>query len=310
MTDITSSHPGFAGQAARNGFIAALVAHTLWGLVPLYLHLLVTVPATQIMAHRLVWCCAVVFLWLLLRRGLAPVWAALANPATRWRLGLSALLISINWLLYVWAVNNGHVVESSLGYFINPLINVALGVALLGERLSPLRWSAVVLAACGVVYLTVMQGRPPWIALVLGTSFGLYGLIRKVIPVEAIEGLAAETALVTPLGVAYLVWCEVSGSGVMLDAGWHILLLLLAGGLVTAIPLSLFAYGARRIPYSTIGLIQYIGPSIQILLGIFFFHEAFTSTQALGYGLIWLALALYASDSLWRQRGITGSRVA
>lgn len=296
--------PENAEQAARNGFLAALAAHTIWGLVPLYLHLLISVPAAQIMAHRLVWCFVVVFLWLLLRKSLSPVWAALANPALRWRLGASAILISTNWLVYVWAVNNGHVIESSLGYFINPLINVALGVALLGERLSRVRWAAVILAALGVVYLTVMQGRLPWIALVLGTSFGLYGLIRKVIPVEAIEGLAAETALVTPLGVLYLLWCEASGSGVLLSADWHILLLLLAGGLVTAIPLSLFAYGARRIPYSTIGLIQYIGPSIQILLGIFLFREAFTRIQAISYGLIWVALALYAFDGLRRRSDI------
>lgn len=298
-----SEVPETAEQAARSGFLAALAAHTIWGLVPLYLHLLVSVPAAQIMAHRLVWCFVVVFLWLLLRKSLAPVWAALANPALRWRLGASAILISTNWLVYVWAVNNGHVIESSLGYFINPLINVALGVALLGERLTRVRWAAVLLAATGVVYLTLMQGRLPWIALVLGTSFGLYGLIRKVIPVEAIEGLAAETALVAPLGVLYLVWCEVSGSGALLSADWHILLLLLAAGLVTAIPLSLFAYGARRIPYSTIGLIQYIGPSIQILLGIFLFREAFTRVQAVSYGLIWLALALYAFDGLRRRPG-------
>lgn len=295
-----------AEQTARNGFFAALAAHTIWGLVPLYLHLLASVPAPQIMAHRLVWCCVVVFVWLRLRKGLHPVWVALANPALRWRLALSALLISINWVVYVWAVNNGHVIESSLGYFINPLINVALGVALLGERLSALRWVAVSLAAAGVLYLTVMQGRLPWIALVLGTSFGLYGLIRKVIPVEAIEGLAAETALLAPIGIAYLAWCEIAGSGV-LDRGAGLLLLLLGSGLVTAIPLSLFAYGARRIPYSTIGLIQYVGPTIQILLGIFVFRETFTRAQAVSYCLIWVALALYAFDSL-RHRVAPASR--
>ncbi len=301
---IDQQDSGALSQAARdhrNGLIAAVGAHALWGLMPLYLHLLVDVPATQIMAHRLVWCCVVVVLWLLLRGGLAPVWTALRNPSTRWRLCASAVLISTNWLVFTWAVNNGHVIESSLGYFINPLINVALGVLFLGERLSLARWAAVLIAAVGVAYLTVMQGRFPYIALTLGLSFGLYGLIRKIIPVEAIEGLAAETLLLTPLGLAYLFWCEVAGIGLgSTGAFGGILLLLAAGGLVTAVPLSLFSYGARRIPYSTIGLIQYLGPSIQILLGIFVFHETFSRTQVISYGLIWLALALYAADGLRR----------
>lgn len=284
----------------RNGFAAAVAAHAIWGLLPLYLHLLVGLSAFQIMVHRMVWCCVMVVLWLWFRGGLAPVWVALVTPATRWRLAASAMLISVNWGVFTWAVTNGHVVESSLGYFINPLMNVALGVLFLSERLTPARWAAVGIAAVGVLYLTIMQGRPPWIALTVGTSFCLYGWIRKVIPVEAIEGLAAETLLLAPLGVAYLVWCEVTGIGIAGNSDAHILLLLMASGLITAVPLSLFSYGARRIPYSTIGLIQYIGPSIQILLGIFIFHEAFNGTQAISYGLIWLALAIYALDGLRR----------
>lgn len=303
-----SSGPIHAGsdttavREQRSGFLAAVVAHAIWGLLPLYLRLLAHVPALQIMVHRLVWCCVVVVSWLLLRGGLAPVRSALRDPATRWRLAASAALISINWLGFTWAVNNGHVVEVSLGYFINPLLNVAIGVAFLGERLTPARWFAVLLAAVGVAYLTVMQGRFPWLALVVGMSFAIYGVIRKVIPVEAIDGLAAETLLLMPLGLGYLAWCEWAGTGVIGTGQWSTLLLLAASGLITAIPLGLFSYGARRIPYSTIGLIQYLGPSIQIVLGVFVFRETFSHVQAVSYGLIWVALALYAADGLRRAR--------
>ncbi|MEQ1579690.1 MAG: EamA family transporter RarD [Steroidobacteraceae bacterium] len=291
-----------ATREHRNGLTAAVVAHAIWGLLPLYLRLLSTVPALQIMVHRLVWCCIVVVSWLWLRGGLAPVRAALRDPATRWRLAASAALISINWLGFTWSVNNGHVVEVSLGYFINPLLNVAIGVALLGEKLTPARWFAVLLAAVGVGYLTLMQGRFPSIALVVGMSFAIYGLIRKVIPVEAIDGLAAETVLLMPLGIAYLLWCEWTGTGVVGNGQWSSLALLAASGLITAVPLGLFSYGARRIPYSTIGLIQYLGPTIQIMLGIFVFREMFSHVQAVSYGLIWIALAIYAADGLRRSR--------
>jgi chloramphenicol-sensitive protein RarD len=286
----------------RNGFLAAVVAHAIWGLLPLYLRLLSTIPALQLIVHRLVWCCVVVVSWLALRGGLGPVRTALEDPATRWRLSASAALISINWFGFTWAVNNGHVVEVSLGYFINPLLNVAIGVAFLGEKLTPARWFAVLLAAAGVAYLTVMQGRFPSLALMVGMSFALYGLIRKVIPVEAIDGLAAETVLLMPIGVAYLAWCEWNGTGVFGHVPASGLLLLAASGLITAVPLGLFSYGARRIPYSTIGLIQYLGPTIQILLGVFVFHEAFSHVQAVSYGLIWIALAIYAADGLRRPR--------
>ena len=296
--------PGSLAATARDyrsGFVAAVAAHAIWGFIPLYLQLLKAVPATQIMAHRLVWCCVLVMFWLFLRGALAPVWVALRDPATRWPLCASAVFISINWLTFTWAVTNGHVIESSLGYFINPLLNVALGVLFLGERLTPARKVAVLIAAIGVGYLTIMQGRFPYIALILAMSFGLYGLVRKTVPVAALSGLATETLLLAPLGLAYLIWCEVTGIGLGSSGNYGAtLLLLVAGGLITAVPLSLFSFGARRIPYSTIGLIQYIGPSIQIVLGIFFFHETFSQAQAISYGLIWLALAIYAGDGLRR----------
>jgi chloramphenicol-sensitive protein RarD len=212
------------------------------------------------------------------------------------------VLISVNWLVYVWAVNNGHVIEASLGYFINPLFNVFLGVVVLSERLSRAQWAAVALAAIGVLYLTIEGGRPPWIALVLAVSFGSYGLIRKVTNVEAIPGLATETLLLSPFAIGFLLWREHGGDGVFGHSSHTIDGLLLGSGLVTALPLALFAFGARRIPYSTVGLVQYIGPTIQFLIGVFLFQEPFPRSRALGFVLIWAALAIYALDGLRRNR--------
>jgi chloramphenicol-sensitive protein RarD len=260
------------------------------------------VPALQIMAHRVVWCCLLVFLWLAVRGELGAVRAALADPASRVRLTASAALISINWLLYVWAVNNGHTVEASLGYFINPLLNVVLGVVLLHERLNRAQWLAVALAALGVLYLTVATAHPPWIALALAASFGTYGLIRKVVNVDSVPGLATETLLLAPFAVTFLAWCELRGSGALGHASAGINALLVGSGLITALPLALFAYGARLIPYSTIGIVQYIGPTLQFLIGVFVFHEAFTAERAVGFVMIWAALAIYAADGAYRTR--------
>jgi chloramphenicol-sensitive protein RarD len=289
-------------RESRRGLAAALGAFVIWGLLPVYLRPLAQVDALQITANRLVWCCLFVLGWLALRGELGQVRAALAVRATRWRLVASALLISINWIMYVWAVTHAHVVESSLGYFINPLVNVLLGVAMLSERLNRAQWSAVALAALGVSYLAWLAGRPPWIALVLALSFGLYGLLRKTVAVDALAGLAAETALIAPIGVAYLVASELDGSAALGHQGAAVSALLLGGGPVTAIPLALFAFGARRIRYATLGLLQYVGPSLQLVLGVVLYGEPFTAARALGFGLIWLALLLYAADGLWRAR--------
>jgi chloramphenicol-sensitive protein RarD len=293
---------GDANGQGGHGLPALLGAFTIWGLLPLYLRELQAVSPGQIMAHRLVWCCLFVLVWLRLRGELHEVWRALSQPATRWRLSASALLISINWLTYVWAVTSGHVVESSLGYFINPLLNVALGVLVLRERLDRVQWTAVACAAAGVVYLTWLSGAPPWIALVLAASFGTYGLVRKTVAVDAMAGLGSETLLLAPLGIGYLALCEATGQGVLGHAGAWVIALLFASGLVTAVPLWLFSYGARRVPYSTVGIVQYVGPSLQLLLGVFVFHEPFALPTALGFGLIWAGLALYAADGLmWRR---------
>jgi chloramphenicol-sensitive protein RarD len=307
MSNSAEAPPSFAASArqrteAREGLSAAITAFLIWGALPLYLRPLRAISALTIMSHRLVWCCVFVSAWLLARGQLGGVRSALARPATRLRLIASALLISINWLIYVWAVGSGHVIDSSLGYFINPLVNVLLGVTLLGERLDRTKWVAVAFAAAGVAWLTAQTGRLPWIALALALSFGSYGLIRKVVAVDAVTGLAAETMLVTPFALLWLAWQHVFGPGAFggadpLRASW-----LVAGGIVTAVPLSLFAYGARRIPYSTLGVLQYIGPSLQLLLGVFLFGEPFPPARALGFGLIWAALVIYSAGSLLHGR--------
>jgi chloramphenicol-sensitive protein RarD len=254
------------------------------------------------MSHRLVWCCLFVMAWLAFRGQLGGVRAALADRATVLKLSASAVLISINWITYVWGVNNGHVVESSLGYFINPLVNVLLGVLILSERLNRAQWTAVAIAAAGVVWLTLQAGRLPWIALTLAGSFGTYGLIRKVVKVDSITGLATETLLIAPFGLAFLLWSQHDGSGVLGHGPGWLDAMLIGGGIVTAVPLALFAYGARRIPYSTVGLVQYIGPTIQLLLGVFLWGEPFDRARLIGFALIWTALAIYAVDGVLRSR--------
>lgn len=284
------------------GLAAASGAFLIWGLLPLYLKLLQSVPALQVTSHRLIWGSLFAMGWLALRNELGQVKAALANPKVRWRLCLSAALVSINWVVFVWGVANGRVVETSLGYFINPLVNVLLGVVVLSERLNRAQWTAVAFAAAGVAYLTWTAGHLPWISLALGISFGLYGLVRKVVHVDSLAGFATETLILLPLGMAYLIWCEMAGAGVVGHAGLGMHVLLILGGPLTAIPLVLFAYGARRIPYSTVGLLQYLAPTIQLLLAVYVYHEPFSGPRAIGFALIWAALAIYAVDGMWRAK--------
>lgn len=294
-----------AATQYRSGLAAAISVFLFWGVFPLYLALLAPVPALEVLAHRIVWCCVFVVAWLALRGELPAMRTALANRGTRLRLAVTGALISVNWLTYVWAINHGHVIDSSLGYFINPLVSVALGVVVLSERLYRAQWTAVALAAAGVLYLAVVTGRPPWIALVLAFSFGLYGLIRKVVAVESLPALATETLLLAPLAAAYLVWVGAQGTGAFGRLGTGMDLLLLGSGVATAVPLALFGYGARRIPLSMVGLTQYLAPSMQFLLGVFFFGEPFPRTRAIGFALIWCGLAIYAIDGLRRGRAAT-----
>ena len=285
-------------RRAQEGAWALLGAATFWGLFPLYLRELRSVPALIVIAYRSVLCCVFVMLWLWKRQELQLVRQALSNTHTRSRLLASALLISVNWLLYVWAVAHGRVLEASLGYFINPLINVLLGVVFLREQLRSAQWVAVMFAALGVMYLTWRAGELPVIACLLGLSFGLYGLIRKTIPVESVIGLAAETLLLTPLGAAYLGYMELRGQGAIALLSPGTLGLLACSGVLTAMPLWLFSFGARRLTYATVGLMGYISPTMQLLLGVYVFREPWDSARTWGFGLIWAGLALYSADAL------------
>lgn len=302
MTGQNAAPAAPASPHAGTGLAAAIAAFTIWGVLPLYLRPLGELPALEIMAHRIVWSCLLVFAWLALRGEVGAVRTALATPGTRYRLMASALLISVNWLVYVWSVGNGHVVDASLGYFINPLLNVVLGVLVLGERLNAAQKFAVGFAAAGVLYLAIVAGRPPWIALVLAASFATYGLLRKVVKVEAVPGLASETLLLLLPSLGFLLWLEARGAGALGHSAPHVNALLLGSGLVTALPLALFAYGARLIPLSTVGLVQYIGPTLQFLTGVLVFREAFSLQRGIGFAFIWTALAIYAVDGLWRNR--------
>jgi chloramphenicol-sensitive protein RarD len=288
--------------SARSGFWATVGAFLIWGVFPIYWKWLAQVPALQIMAHRLAWCFVLVAGYLALRRG-AAWWRPLAaQPRLVRLLATSAVLIALNWWLYIWAVNNGHIVDTSLGYFINPLVNVLLGVVVLKERLNPRQWLAVLIAAGGVAYLTVQTGALPWIALALAFSFACYGLIRKIAVVEAIPALGLESSILFVPAVLYLVWAQFAGAGSFGQLDLVTDVLLVSSGLITAVPLVLFAYGAQRIPYSLVGILQYIAPTLQLGCGVLLYGEPFTSTQALGFGCIWLALAVYAGDGFVRMR--------
>jgi chloramphenicol-sensitive protein RarD len=284
----------------RQGLLAAAAAYLIWGLFPLYWKLLSSVPALQIMAHRIVWCALFVALWLVMREGWA--WTRTLSGRLLAMLAGSSALIALNWWLYIWAVNSGHIVETSLGYFINPLVSVLLGVLVLRERLNPRQWLAVAVAAAGVLWLTTQAGRLPWIALLLAASFAGYGLIRKLAVVPSVQGLMVESGLLLVPALLFLAWLSSQGASIFGHANRTTDALLVISGLVTALPLVLFAYGARRIPLSMVGILQYLAPTLQLGLGVLVFHEPFTRMQAIGFGCIWAALLIYAMDGLYRTR--------
>jgi len=287
----------------RTGILSAALAFLLWGLFPIYFHALNEVPPAQILGHRVLWSVLFLLIVLTVRRQWKWLAALRSQPRVVASFALSAVLLSGNWLLYIWAVNSGHVIEASLGYFINPLVNVMLGYLVLKERLRIVQWGAIGLAACGVLWLTWQAGRMPWIALLLAASFGGYGLLRKTASLGALEGLSFETMLLFPFALGFIGWLTFTGNNAFVNTTsdstrW----LLVASGPITAIPLLLFASGARKIPLSVLGLLQYIGPTIQLSLGIYMFHEAFTLERMVGFVVIWSALALYAGEGLVQSR--------
>lgn len=290
----------------NRGIVYALGAYLSWGLFPLYFRQIAAVPALQVVAHRTLWSLAFVAIVMLATGRLA--WLKGVSLATWRRFALSAALIAVNWLTYVWAVGHGQVINASLGYFINPLVNVALGFAVLHERPRPVQWLAVGLAAFGVLWLTVAAGTLPWVALVLALSFGLYGLMRKTAALGALEGLALETLILAPLALAGLAWWWQAGDlagQTAVDWAW-----LIGTGPVTAGALLLFAAGARRIPLATLGIVQYASPSLQFLLGVFLFHEPMDANRLVAFGFIWGALAVYSAEGLWQTRHMLRCSVA
>jgi len=299
-----------SSATARQGYIAALSAFLVWGGFPVYFHALLAVPALQVIAHRIVWSLAFVLIWMYRRGELGLVRAALCNRNVVTRLALSASLITLNWVTFVYGVAHGHVVETSLGYFIGPLVNVLLGVVVLSERLTRVQWTSVAIATLGVAYLTFMTGGLPWIALTIAVSFSCYGFVRKVVKIDALPGLAMETLILIPVALGFLLWSEARGVGSFGHVDAATTVLLIVSGPLTAITLYLFAYATRRLTYSTVGLLQYIAPSLQFASGLLILHEPFDRARALGYMVIWAALILYAGEGLRLSRKQQAGAVA
>lgn len=283
-------------QSTARGALNVACAFLIWGLLPLYLKPLNSLGALQIAAWRYLMGCITVLIWLQLRHELGDLLKLLRQPRPLWILAITAVLLAGNWIMYAWGVAHGQVLVTSLGYFINPLVNVLLGIVVLSERLNRWQWTAVGVAATGVALLTIHTGQVPWLALALACTFSAYGLIRKQLAVPALQGLAVETLLFAPLVLGYLLWHPPQPAPDQVT--WTLLLL---SGVVTIVPLALFNQGAQQINYATVGMLQYIGPSMQFVIGVWIYHETLSGQRLLCFALIWLALLIYALDS-WRRR--------
>jgi len=277
----------------NKGIWNGLAAYAMWGFFPIYWKLLHEVSALQVIGHRIGWSFILLMAVILLTRQWKEFRSAALVPKVIGIYAIAGVLLSINWLIYVWGVNSGFIVETSLGYFINPLISVLLGVLFLRERLRAMQWVAVGLAATGVVYLTLTYGQPPWIALSLAFSFGTYGLVKKLSPLGSLYGLTLETALVFPIALLYLTFVQSNGTGAFLQQGVLSDILLIGTGAVTSIPLLMFASAARQIPLTMIGILQYIAPTLQFVIGVFLYHEPFDQSHLIGFSLVWLALIIF-----------------
>ena len=286
----------------RKGILFAIGAYVLWGLFPLYWKQLQAIPAKEIVAHRIVW--SFVFLGIIIssKRRILEILKTIRKPRIIAIYTCSALLIFANWLTYIWAVNSGYIVDASLGYFINPLVSVVLGIIFFRERLRIGQWIAILLACAGVGYLTFKYGALPWIGLVLAFSFGTYGLIKKLAPLEALEGQTIEMAFLSILALPFLLYLEKHHVGSFIHAGLTPTILLILGGAVTAIPLLMFSAAARQIPLSMIGILQYLAPSLQFSIGVWVYGEGFPPYKLVGYSLIWSALLVYTVEGLRHQQ--------
>ena len=281
----------------RRGLLLGVAAYGLWGAFPLYWPLLEPAGAIEILAHRILWSMVTMGLLVVIFRRTPQVRAILANRRTFLLLASAALIITVNWATYIYGVNNDKVVETSLGYFINPLVTVLMGVFILGERLRPMQWVAMGVASLAVVVLTVDYGRLPYIALVLAFSFGTYGLLKKTADVGALESLAVETTVVAPLAVVYLGWLVATGASTFGTEGSAHALLLASTGIVTAVPLICFGAAATRVPMTTLGLLQYLAPVLQFALGVFVLDEAMPASRWVGFVLVWIALVIFTVEA-------------
>lgn len=286
----------------RRGAIFGAAAYLLWGVFPLYFPLLRPAGPIEVLAHRVVWSLVVVAVLVQLTHRWAGVRAIVADRGKLVRLTAAATVLAVNWGVYIYGVTTDRVVETSLGYFINPLVTVSLGVIVLRERLRPAQYAAVGVAAVAVLVLSIENGRPPWIALILAFSFGTYGLLKKTAVVGALEGLTVETAVLAPLALVFLLGLQVSGHATLTTHGPGHAALLAAAGLITAIPLLFFGAAASRVPLTTLGVLQYLAPTMQFLLGVLFFHEALGLARLLGFCLVWSALVLFTADLLTQRR--------
>jgi len=287
---------------SRKGFLLGLAAYAMWGLFPLYWPLLEPAGAFEILGHRVLWSMVSMGALVLLLRRTAAFRTMVQDRRVVRLLALGAALITVNWATYIWGVNNGHVVETSLGYFINPLVTVLMGVFILGERLRPWQWAALGISALAVAVLTLDYGRPPWVALVLAFSFGSYGLCKKQAGAPAVESLTLETMLIAPLALTYLSWLSLRGESGFTHHGAGHVLLFMTTGLVTAVPLICFGGAAIRVPLVTLGLLQYLAPILQFALGVLWFHEDMPVGRWIGFVLVWVALTIFTVESLRHRR--------
>lgn len=289
------------------GMLYALCAYLAWGSFPIYFKSLHDIAPLEILLHRMVWALGFLLIVLAVRKQWAWLSAVLRQPKVLAGFTASALLLSTNWFVYIWAVNHDRIIDASLGYFMTPLVNVLLGFLVLGERLRRLQWAAVLIATIGVAWLTWENGHLPWIGLTLGLTFGTYGLLRKTATLGALEGLSLETLLLFPLAILVLGVMAWNGQNSFIHAPATSQWLLVAAGPITAIPLLMFASAARRIPLSTLGLLQYITPTLQLLVGVWLYHEPFNSARLIGFAAIWIALGLYSADGVWQSYRPTAS---
>jgi chloramphenicol-sensitive protein RarD len=294
-----------SARDAQSGLIVGLVCYLLWGFLPVLFHLLKDVGSVTIVAHRVVWSLLLVGAILLVRNRMSEVAAALREPQTLRSMAISTALLSVNWLIFVWAVEQNQLLEASFGYFINPLVNVAIGMVLLGERQNPWQWTAIAVAALAIVVQAIGIGRFPWIAVSLALTFGFYGYFRKTAKVGSASGLFVETLILVPLALGYLGYTLVRDGAGLYAEPTHVILLLLTGP-ATAAPLLMFAYAVQRLRLTTIGMLQYLSPSIAFLLAILAFGEPINPVRLLSFGLIWLSLAIYSADSLMRRSRAMG----